>query len=127
MDSVTTTTNEADESVTRVVESEGPFETTDLTETEANNEEIKPTVQDGLFTSEIFKIELQNLPKVVGFAQIKKFIGSKDLKPIKVKQPAGNCSFAFVTFGSEEERQKALKVLNGAVFKGRTLSAFVSL
>ena len=82
---------------------------------------------DGLFTSEIFKIEIQNLPKVVGFAQIKKFIASKDLKAIKVKQPAGNCSFAFVTFGSEEEREKALKVLNNAVFKGRTLQAFVGL
>lgn len=84
-----------------------------------------PVQDDGLFTSEIFKIEIQNLPKVVGFAQIKKFIASKDLKAIKVKQPPGNCSFAFITFGSEEEREKALKVLNNAVFKGRTLQAFV--
>lgn len=109
----------ANENAPDVVDNEDAPDVVDKKETET------PVQDESLFTSEIFKIEIQNLPKVVGFAQIKKFIASKDLKAIKVKQPPGNCSFAFVTFGSEEEREKALKVLNNAVFKGRTLQAFV--
>ena len=78
------------------------------------------------FTSEIYKVEVKNLPKNAGFGAIKKFIASLDLKVCKVKSPPGNNTFAFVTFSSEEERQKALKVLNEATFKGRKISACVS-
>ena len=78
------------------------------------------------FTSEIYKIELKNLPKNFGFGALKRFIASLDLKIVKLKSPPGNCSFAFVTFTCEEERQKALKVLNEATLKGKKLTACVS-
>lgn len=78
------------------------------------------------FTSEIFKIEVKNLPKSVGFGGIKKFLLGLKLKLVKIKSP-GNCTFCFVTFACEEDRQEALKIVNEAVFKGKKLSACVSL
>ena len=76
------------------------------------------------FTSEIFKIEVKNLPKSVGFGGIKKFLLNLKLKLVKIKSP-GNCTFCFVTFANEEDRQEALKIVNEAVFKGKKLSACV--
>ncbi len=78
------------------------------------------------YTSEIFKVEIKNLPRNFGFGALKKFIASLDLKVVKVKSPGQGSTFAFVTFTCEEERQKALRILNEATLKGRKLYACVS-
>ncbi|NXN39508.1 TRM2A methyltransferase, partial [Rhinoptilus africanus] len=78
-------------------------------------------IKGDLFTSEIFKVEIQNLPKYIGFNDVKKFLAKYGLNPHKIKL-FGKQTFAFVTFKSEEERDKAMKVLHGVLWKSRQLS-----
>ncbi|KAM4808114.1 tRNA (uracil-5-)-methyltransferase homolog A [Rhinophrynus dorsalis] len=78
-------------------------------------------IKEDLFTSEIFKVEIQNLPRYIGFNDIKKFLAKYGLNPHKVKQMRKQ-TFAFVTFKSEEERDKAMKVLHGVIWKNRPLT-----
>ncbi|KAJ6656513.1 hypothetical protein lerEdw1_003638 [Lerista edwardsae] len=78
-------------------------------------------IKDDLFTSEIYKVEIQNLPRYIGFNEVKKFLAKYGLNPHKIKL-LGKQTFAFVTFKSEEERDKAMKVLHGVLWKNRNLS-----
>ncbi|XP_066465948.1 tRNA (uracil-5-)-methyltransferase homolog A [Tiliqua scincoides] len=78
-------------------------------------------IKDDLFTSEIYKVEIQNLPRYIGFNEVKKFLAKYGLNPHKIKL-LGRQTFAFVTFKSEEERDKAMKVLHGVLWKNRHLS-----
>ncbi|XP_077317834.1 tRNA (uracil-5-)-methyltransferase homolog A isoform X3 [Lithobates pipiens] len=78
-------------------------------------------IKDDLFTSEIYKVEIQNLPKYIGFNDVKKFLAKYGLNPHKIKLIKKQ-TFAFVTFKSEEERDKAMKVIHGAMWKNRALS-----
>ncbi|CAJ0960462.1 unnamed protein product [Ranitomeya imitator] len=78
-------------------------------------------IKDDLFTSEIFKVEIQNLPKYIGFNDLKKFLAKYGLNPHKIKLMQRQ-TFAFVTFKSEEERNKAMKVIHGVMWKNRLLT-----
>ncbi|KAJ7309693.1 hypothetical protein JRQ81_007753 [Phrynocephalus forsythii] len=78
-------------------------------------------IKNDLFTSEIFKVAIRNLPKYVSCNEVKRFIAKYGLNPHKVKL-MGKQTFAFVTFKSEEERDKAVKVLHGARWKNQNLS-----
>ncbi|NXF03947.1 TRM2A methyltransferase, partial [Smithornis capensis] len=78
-------------------------------------------IKGDLFTSEIYKVEIQNLPRYIGFNDVKKFLAKYGLNPHKIKL-FGKQTFAFVTFKSEEERDKAMRVLHGALWKSRQLS-----
>ncbi|CAL8250484.1 unnamed protein product [Boreogadus saida] len=78
-------------------------------------------IKDELFTSEIYKVEIQNLPKFVGFNDVKKFLSRHGLSPHKIKL-FGRQTFAFVTFMNEEERDKAMKMVHGMLWKGQVLS-----
>lgn len=78
-------------------------------------------IKEDLFTSEIYKVEIQNLPKYIGFNDVKKFLAKYGLAPHKIKL-FGKQTFAFVTFKSEEERDRALRVLHGTLWKNRPLS-----
>ncbi|XP_073258535.1 tRNA (uracil-5-)-methyltransferase homolog A-like isoform X2 [Porites lutea] len=75
------------------------------------------------FTSEIYKIELQNLPRKCGYKQFKKMIANRlNVRPVKVKLPPG-ATHAYVTFRNEEERRLAIRSLSGHKWKGKVLSA----
>uniref|UniRef100_A0A3B3CIJ8 tRNA (uracil(54)-C(5))-methyltransferase n=1 Tax=Oryzias melastigma TaxID=30732 RepID=A0A3B3CIJ8_ORYME len=74
-----------------------------------------------LFTSEIFKVEIRNLPKFIGFNDLKKFLAKHGINPHKIKL-FGKHTCAFVTFKNEEERDKALKMVHGMQWKGQVLS-----
>ncbi|XP_030671675.1 tRNA (uracil-5-)-methyltransferase homolog A isoform X2 [Nomascus leucogenys] len=78
-------------------------------------------IRDDLFTSEIFKLELQNVPRHASFSDVRRFLGRFGLQPHKTKL-FGQPPCAFVTFRSAAERDKALRVLHGALWKGRPLS-----
>ncbi|XP_044131523.1 tRNA (uracil-5-)-methyltransferase homolog A [Bufo gargarizans] len=78
-------------------------------------------IKDDLFTSEIFKVEIQNLPKYIGFNDVKKFLAKYGLHPHKIKLMHKQ-TFAFVTFKSQEERDKAMRVVHGVMWKNRALS-----
>uniref|UniRef100_A0A7N9AXC4 tRNA (uracil(54)-C(5))-methyltransferase n=1 Tax=Mastacembelus armatus TaxID=205130 RepID=A0A7N9AXC4_9TELE len=78
-------------------------------------------IKEDLFTSEIYKVEIRNLPKFIGFNDLKKFLAKHRLNPHKIKL-FGKQTFAFVTFKNEEERDKAMKLVHGMQWKGQVLS-----
>lgn len=78
-------------------------------------------IRDDLFTSEIFKLELQHVPRHASFGDVRRFLGRFGLRPHKTKL-FGLPPCAFVTFRSAAERDQALRVLHGALWKGRALS-----
>lgn len=90
-------------------------------EEEGSDPNMYRYIKEDLFTSEIFKVEIQNLPKYIGFNDLKKFLAKHGLNPHKIKL-FGKQTFAFVTFKNEEERDKAMKMVHGMQWKGRVLS-----
>ncbi|KAF3850586.1 hypothetical protein F7725_012358 [Dissostichus mawsoni] len=78
-------------------------------------------IKEDLFTSEIYKVEIRNLPKFTGFNDLKKFLAKHGLNPHKIKL-FGKQTFAFVTFKNEEERDKAMKMVHGMQWKSQVLS-----
>ena len=73
------------------------------------------------FTSENFKIELQGLPKFFGIGQAKKMFAKNKLNFHKLKPAGRNAPYMFVNFQNEEDRDKAIAVLDGFKIKGRDL------
>ncbi|XP_038058823.1 tRNA (uracil-5-)-methyltransferase homolog A-like [Patiria miniata] len=65
---------------------------------------------------------IQNLPRHFGFAQLKKILTGLQLEPKKVKA-VNEATYAFVTFSCQEDKEEALKVLNGHKWKGQVLKA----
>lgn len=78
-------------------------------------------IKGDLFTSEIFKVEIQNLPKYIGFNDLKKFLNKHGTNPHKIKL-FNKQMFAFVTFKNQEERDKAMKTVHGMQWKSKVLS-----
>lgn len=78
-------------------------------------------IKGDLFTSEIFKVEIQNLPKYIGFNDLKKFLNKHGINPHKIKL-LNKQMFAFVTFKNQEERDKAMKLVHGMQWKNKVLS-----
>lgn len=78
-------------------------------------------IKEDLFTSEIYKVEIRNLPKYISFNDLKKFLAKHSVTPHKIKL-FGRQTFAFVTFKNEEERDKAMKLVHGMQWKGQVLT-----
>ncbi|KAK2902457.1 tRNA (uracil-5-)-methyltransferase homolog A [Channa argus] len=87
----------------------------------ASDPSVYRYIKEDLFTSEIYKVEIRNLPKFIGFNDLKKFLAKHSLSPHKIKL-FGKQTFAFVTFKNEEERDKAMKLVHGMQWKGQVLS-----
>ncbi|XP_077298668.1 tRNA (uracil-5-)-methyltransferase homolog A [Arctopsyche grandis] len=89
----------------------------------------KPAVMDefsyletGGFSSERFKIEVNNLPKFYGISEFRKLLTSKlKLNPVKVKPPHKKSKYLFVCFPNEDEKTKAISLLDGYQWKGSKL------
>ncbi|XP_022706178.1 tRNA (uracil-5-)-methyltransferase homolog A-like isoform X1 [Varroa jacobsoni] len=71
------------------------------------------------FTSEIFKIEVGNLPFFMTPSDFKKVLTKRlGLQPHKIKMfKISRSQFAFVTFRNEESRDSAIKALDGYRYK----------
>ncbi|XP_043252135.1 tRNA (uracil-5-)-methyltransferase homolog A [Colletes gigas] len=79
------------------------------------------------FTSEKYKIEIRGLPKYYGIGEFKKFLNEKlELESRKVKPPKRGSGWLYVSFKSEEGRQKAIEKLNGTVWKNCKLRAQIA-
>lgn len=79
------------------------------------------------FTSEIFKIEIKNLPRHYGATNLKKLLNNDlKLKPNKMKLVRPGCRYAFACFRSEEDRQEAITKISGYNWKGQKLEAVLS-
>ena len=77
------------------------------------------------FTSENFKIEVNGLPKFFGVGEAKKLFKKLKLNSHKFK-PVGGASarYMFVNFSNEDDKNQAIKILDGYKLKGSTLRAF---
>ncbi|CAG7831212.1 unnamed protein product [Allacma fusca] len=75
------------------------------------------------FCSERYKIELRNLPKQYGFNELKKFMMKLKLNPHKIKKGTAKGHFVFISFRTEEERDKARATLSGQKWKNKVLEA----
>ena len=75
------------------------------------------------FTSEAFKIELKNLPKHFGIGDAKKLFRKLELDFHKLKPVGPGAHYMFVNFKCEDDREKAILVLDGHVIKGRKIVA----
>lgn len=79
------------------------------------------------FTSEIYKIEVQNLPRYQTPSELKRLIKTKfnlDAKKVKVIKATGNRpTYGFVTFCNDEDRDLAIQSLNNYQLKKHTLKA----
>lgn len=79
------------------------------------------------FTSEKYKIEVRGLPKYYGIGEFKKLLNDKlDLQSCKVKPPRKGSGWLYVSFRSEENRQKAIETLNGILWKNSKLKAQIA-
>ncbi|XP_050097245.1 tRNA (uracil-5-)-methyltransferase homolog A [Anopheles aquasalis] len=77
------------------------------------------------FTSELFKIEVRGLPKYYGISELKKLLNVKlKLSSNKIKIMKPGSPFIFICFRNQEDREKAIKALQGYKWKGKELSAF---
>jgi len=87
--------------------------------------EGQPPQREG-FTSEIFKIEMNNLPKFFSVGQAKKLFKKLGLEVHKFKPVGHNARYMFVNFANEDDRSKAIEKLNGFKIKGNKLKAFAA-
>ncbi|XP_011165546.1 tRNA (uracil-5-)-methyltransferase homolog A [Solenopsis invicta] len=80
------------------------------------------------FTSEKYKIEVRGLPKYYGIGEFKKLLNEKlELQSCKVKPlRKTHNSWLYVSFRSEECRQRAISTINGILWKNSTLTAQIA-
>ena len=77
-----------------------------------------------LFSSEDFKIEVQNLPRFCGHSQLKKLFSHKlKLNFHKLKPCGPKANYMYICFKNEEDKEKAIMVIDGFVYKGSKLQA----
>jgi len=77
------------------------------------------------FTSEEFKIEINGLPRFFGVSDAKKLFARNELSYHKMKPCGKGATYMFVNFKNEEDREKAIAVLDGQkVKRGGKLKAF---
>ena len=65
------------------------------------------------FTSEEFKIEINGLPRFFGVSDTKKLFARNELSYHKMKPCGKGATYMFVNFKNEEDREKAIAVLDG--------------
>ncbi|CAF2056760.1 unnamed protein product [Rotaria magnacalcarata] len=72
------------------------------------------------YTSERFKLEINNLPKYFGFGDLKKKLKQLGVNFVKIKVPK-TPNHAYVNFRNEEDKEKGLKLLTGWSFRGNRI------
>lgn len=80
------------------------------------------------FTSEKYKIEVRGLPKYYGIGEFKKLLSDKlELNFCKVKPPRKGSGWLYVCLRSEEDRNRAISLLHGTLWKNAKLTAHVRI
>ena len=76
------------------------------------------------FTSEIYKIELKNMPAKIGFSEMKLFLNKKGVKAHKIKlvKSGREHTQCYVTFLSEQDKTEAMEICSDLVLKGNKLT-----
>lgn len=82
--------------------------------TEEKLDDLKQEINSRVgFTSEEFKIEINGLPKFFGVGDAKKLFARNKLSFHKMKPCGRGANYMFVNFKNEEDREKAIAVLDG--------------
>ena len=105
--------------------------TPSIPETMPQVDEYSYTRIKGQSSSELYKIEVRNLPRYASYALFKKMMQNKlKLKPNKLKMikdgQSNTNTLCYVTFNSEEDRNQALDSLSNFIWKNCTLSAAIA-
>ncbi|XP_014207532.1 tRNA (uracil-5-)-methyltransferase homolog A [Copidosoma floridanum] len=100
----------------------------DLKTTNQNNEaDLYAYLDRDDNTTEKYKIEVRGLPKFYGIGEFRRFLNEKlQLNASKIKPPKKGSAWAYVSFHNEENREKAISMLNGVEWKRGKLSAHVA-
>lgn len=102
----------------------------EIDKTIMNNEQLNEYsyTQRSHFTSEIFKIEISNLPFHMSPNDLKKLLTKRlSLDPHKIKMfNISRSRFAFATFKNEQLRDEAIKALDGFKYKQNILHAILA-
>ena len=116
--------SERDETQTINVPEEKVNENTKIGDRNVNKNNSDHHQRKG-FTSENFKIEVNGLPKFFGVGEAKKLFKKLGLRAHKFKPVGGhNAKYMFVNFSDNDEKMRAIKMLDGFKLKGSTLKAF---
>eukprot|EP00794_Sanderia_malayensis_P013751 gene13751-15189_t len=100
----------------------GQLNNKDCDETKETKDDLYFYTKSGDFTSEVFKICVENLPTFVKYQQLKQTLEKLKVKSRKIKlDHHGRC--AYLTFRSEEEREEAIKTISGFSLKNHILTA----
>lgn len=79
------------------------------------------------FTSEIFKIEIKNLPRYYGASDLRNLLNEKlKCNPSKIKVLKPGSRYAFACFRNEADRESAIKKISGYDWKSQKLLAIKS-
>merc|ERR1712226_1435325 len=94
---------------------------------EPNTQQSKPLpdyIKHSTFTSEIYKIELKNMPAKIGFSEMKQFLTKKGVKAHKIKlvKSGREHTQCYVTFLSEQDKSDAMEICGELVLKGNKLT-----
>ena len=98
-----------------------------MAETE-NPEVITPNPTDSAaFTSEIFKIEVKNMPRKCGFKEARKLFNKHNINFVKLKliNPQirnTDSMICFLTFQDEETKLSAMSIVPTITYKGKLLT-----
>ena len=100
-----------------------------ITENTKNGDSVENNSNSELqrkgFTSENFKIEVNGLPNFFGVGEAKKLFKKLGLKAHKFKPVGGHkAKYMFVNFSDNDEKMRAIKMLDGFKLKGSSLKAF---
>ncbi|CAO4378171.1 unnamed protein product [Caenorhabditis nigoni] len=71
------------------------------------------------------RVHIQNIPSFIGFKQFKKVL-EKILGDVKSKKVRHMSDYAYVTFDTPEDAQKAIQLLNGYEYKNSVLAAHLA-
>ncbi|KAI1290253.1 tRNA (uracil-5-)-methyltransferase -like protein A [Halotydeus destructor] len=89
---------------------------------DATADDLYSYTKRGEYTTELFKVEVKNLPKYVNYLTLKKLFKNKvKVTPQKIKLIGNQIKFAFVALRSTEDKDLTIKELDGFTWKGSTL------
>ncbi|CAP35435.2 Protein CBG17893 [Caenorhabditis briggsae] len=71
------------------------------------------------------RVHIQNIPSFIGFKQFKKVL-EKILGDVKSKKVRHMSDYAYITFDTPEDAQKAIQLLNGYEYKNSVLAAHLA-
>uniref|UniRef100_A0A8R1HZW9 tRNA (uracil(54)-C(5))-methyltransferase n=1 Tax=Caenorhabditis japonica TaxID=281687 RepID=A0A8R1HZW9_CAEJA len=105
---------------------ENEVTTDDVVPAANTDNQEKPTEENGNAAAiDLDRVHIKNIPSFIGFKQFKKIL-EKILGDVKSKKVRHMSDYAYVTFDTPEDAQKAIKLIDGYEIKKCILSAHLA-